>query len=48
MDNASSEYLFTSEFFVNNHSKKFNETVGGAYNEIFDGTVKLVQVLILC
>ena len=44
MDNASSEYIFTIEFFLNNHSKKINETVGGAFNEIFDGTIKLVQV----
>lgn len=44
MDNACSEYLFTIEFFVNSHSKKFNETVGGAFNEIFEKTINLVQV----
>lgn len=46
MDNACSEYLFTLEFFVNGHSKKFNETPGGAFNEIFEITINLVQVLI--
>ncbi len=44
MDNASSEYLFTLEFFINPHSKKFNEIPGGAFNEIFDSTINLVQV----
>lgn len=44
MDNAGSEYLFTLEFFVNPYSKRFNETPGGAFNEIFDTTINLVQV----
>ena len=44
MDNASSEYLFTTEFFVTNRSKKITDFPGSVFNEIYDNTIKLVQV----
>jgi hypothetical protein len=46
MDNASSEYLFTIDFFIVPNSKKNIETMGAAFNEIFDPTIKIIQAVL--
>lgn len=44
MDNSSSEYVFSLEFFTGaNRSKKTQEVPGSAFSETYDATLKLVQ-----
>jgi hypothetical protein len=45
LDNASSEYLFTIEFFIVKKDKK-KETPGAAFKEIFETTIGLVQLVL--
>jgi hypothetical protein len=45
MDNASSEYIFVSEFFVTQRGKKTSESSPSTvFHDIFDPSIKLVQV----
>ena len=44
MDNASSEYVFTSEFFSPTKTKLPTEIPGIVFSEVFDQTLKFIQV----
>ena len=50
MDNASSEYIFDLEFFAPPKSKSSRagstDAATSAFNEVFDGTLKLISVSI--
>ncbi|KAH9248799.1 hypothetical protein BASA81_013545 [Batrachochytrium salamandrivorans] len=46
LDNASSEYIFTTEFFARTDSRHPIEMSGVVFSEVFDQTLKMVQAAI--
>jgi hypothetical protein len=46
MDNSSSEYLFTSEFFFSDLKGRAQDSIIMIFNQVFGPTISLIQVLL--